>query len=232
MRTLTSAGASGVQRAVGGGDLLGVGDAVLGLLGEGRALVERAHQQGGAAVLQARRQRPVVVVGPDRLGLHEAHRTGVETGRETHDRDPGLLVAGHDGALDGRRAAPARQQRGMDVEDLEVGQQRLLDQRAEGTEDEHVRAGRGQPLARLGGVDRLGLEEVEAERARRVGHRRRRQLAPASRGAVGAGDDERGPVVGGREAFEDGGREGRGAQEGGGQAASRRSRRIRMASLR
>ena len=140
-------GRSGVQRAVGGGDLLGVGDALLGLLGAGRALVERAHQQGGAEVLQARRQRPVVVVGPDRLGLHEAHRTGVETGREAHDRDPGLLVAGHDRALDGRRAAPARQQRGMDVEDLEVGQQRLLDQRAERAEHEHVGAGR-RPAAR------------------------------------------------------------------------------------
>jgi hypothetical protein len=120
----------------------------------------------------------------------------------------------------------------MDVEDLEVGQQRLLDQRAEGAEDEHVRAGGGQPLARLGGVDRLGLEEVEAERARGLGDRRRREPAPAPRGAIGAGDDERGAVVGGREALQDGGGEVRGAQEGGGQAASRRSRRIRMASLR
>jgi hypothetical protein len=58
-----------VERAVGGGDLLGVGHALLGLLDERRALVERAHEQRRPQLLQARGERPVVVLGRDRLGL-------------------------------------------------------------------------------------------------------------------------------------------------------------------
>ena len=44
-------------------DLVRVGDAVLGLLGERRALVERADEQVAAEALQPRRERAVVVVG-------------------------------------------------------------------------------------------------------------------------------------------------------------------------
>ena len=221
-----------VQRAVGGGDLLGVGDALLGLLDEGRPLVERAHEQRRPQVLQARGERAVVVLGLDRLGLHEADRPGVEPRREAHDRHPGLLVAGHDRPLDGRRPAPARQQRRMDVEDLEVRQQRLLDERAEGAHDDDLRARRGHALARLGRVDRLRLPQLQAEVAGGARHRRRRELAPAPGGAVGPGDHQRRAVVALREALQDRGREGRRAEEGGPQAASRRSRRVRMASLR
>ena len=35
---------------------------------------------------------------------------------EAHDRDAALPVAGHDGAIDGRGASPARQQRGVEIE--------------------------------------------------------------------------------------------------------------------
>jgi hypothetical protein len=51
----------------------------------------------------------------------------------------------------------------MDVEHLEVRQQRLLDQRAEGAHDHDLRARCGNALARLGRVDRLRLPQLEAE---------------------------------------------------------------------
>jgi hypothetical protein len=120
----------------------------------------------------------------------------------------------------------------MHVEQLEVRQQRLLDERAERAHDHDVGSRGSNPRARLGRVDRLGLEELQAELARSGRHRRRREPAPAPGGAVGPRDDERRAVVGGGEALEDRGGERRGAQVGGGQAASRRSRRVRMASLR
>ena len=44
------------------------------------------------------------------------HRPGIEPCLHLHDRHAGHLVAGEDRALDRRRAAPARQQRGVDVE--------------------------------------------------------------------------------------------------------------------
>ena len=52
----------------------------------------------------------------DRLGLLQAHRARVELGDDAHDADAGVLVAGHDRPLDRRGAAPARQQRRMDVD--------------------------------------------------------------------------------------------------------------------
>ena len=77
--------------------------------------------------------------GADRLGGGEAHRPAVETGGEAHDRHAGALVAGHDRALDRRRPAPARQQRGVHVQQLVRGQQRLLDQRPEGAHHQRIR---------------------------------------------------------------------------------------------
>ena len=60
-------------------------------------------------------------VGADRHRFGEQDRSRVNLLLDAHDGDPGLAVAGQDGALDGRRAAPARQQRGMDVDAAEPG---------------------------------------------------------------------------------------------------------------
>ena len=72
MRAFTSAGAAGSSVRSSAVIFSAYVDALRGLLDERRALVERAHQQPRAEVLQARRERAVVVVGPDRLGLHQA----------------------------------------------------------------------------------------------------------------------------------------------------------------
>ena len=75
-----------------------------------------------------------------------------------------------------------------------------------------VGRGGGDPRAGVVGVDGLGLVELEAERAGGVGDGRRLELAAAPLRAVGPGDDELRAVLGLREALEDGGREGRGAE--------------------
>ena len=48
--------------------------------------------------------------------LLERDRPGIEGFFHPHHRDAGFAVARHDGALDRRRAPPARQQRGVQVE--------------------------------------------------------------------------------------------------------------------
>ena len=133
-----------IEQPVGRADLLGIGGCALVLVGErerlaGVDLRERLHEQLGAERLQARRERAVGVVRLDRLVLGQAHGSAVEAGGESHDRHARALVARHDGALHGSRAAPARQQRGVHVQQLVVGQQRLLDQRPERAHDHGVR---------------------------------------------------------------------------------------------
>ena len=63
---------------------------------------------------------PAVSSGPIGGALHQADGAGVEPLLDAHDRDAGLGVAGEMSALDGRRAAPARQKRGMDIEAAEA----------------------------------------------------------------------------------------------------------------
>ena len=92
-----------------------------------------------------------------------------------------------------------------------------------------------EPLARLGGVHRLGLEEVEAQLARAVAIGGGVSLRP--RPARSARDHELRAVVAAGQAAQDRGGEGRCAEEGGAPAlrvrqAASSSRRIRIASWR
>ena len=97
----------------------------------------------------------------------EQHRPGVEARVELHDGHAGLRVAGEDRALDGRGAAPARQQRTVDVHAAEPRQieRRLRKDEAIGNDDEHVR----RPLREFGtALGRLeGLGCATASRVRR-----------------------------------------------------------------
>ena len=61
-------------------------------------------------------------------------------------------------------------------------------QHAVRAEHERVGLGGGDPLEHLGRVQRLGLDQLEAERARGVGDRRRLQRAAAAARAVGPRD--------------------------------------------
>ncbi len=83
---------------------------------------------------------------PDRDGLGQQDRAGVEPLFHLHDADAGLAVAGEDGALDRRRATPARQERGVDIEAAEPGrrQHRLRQDQAIGRHYCRVEAERGE----------------------------------------------------------------------------------------
>ena len=164
------------------GDLGRVGHAGLGLRrGRQRRLRSSARQrlddELGAERGQARLQDAGGVVGArSATRLAEQHGAGVEAGVHLHDGDAGVVVAGFDRALDRRRAAPARQQRGVDVE-AAVARQREQPGRqdqAVGGDDDRRRAPPRQRVARA------------ARRRRRSGRRgadraaaRRRCRAPA-----------------------------------------------------
>ena len=79
-------------------------------------LGQRAHHQACTAL----RKHIVELAGghvrPDRHALLEADRPGVEALVHPHHRRRRLGVAGHDGALDRRRAAPAGQGRRVQVQ--------------------------------------------------------------------------------------------------------------------
>ena len=141
------------------------------------------------------RGEPAVrVIRVDRLGLLRAHRPAVEAGGHAHDRDARGLVAGHDRPLDRGRAAPARQQRRVDVQHRVVREQRLLDQRAERAHADGFGLCGRDPLAGRLVVDVLRLIELDPELAGGVGDRRRRQLAPAAARPVRSGEHELRPV--------------------------------------
>ena len=54
--------------------------------------------------------------GGDRGATDQQHVTGIQAGIHLHDGDAGFAVTGFDGTLDRRGTAPARQQRGVDVQ--------------------------------------------------------------------------------------------------------------------
>ena len=84
---------------------------------------------------------PAVWLRPIGARLHREDVAGVEFGHELEDRGAGLLIAGHDRALHGSRAAPARQQREVQVDPAEPrgAEQRLAHQTA--VRDDHAEIG-------------------------------------------------------------------------------------------
>ena len=189
-------GAGGVQAALIAIDLLRVGHAFLPLgLGIGD-FVQRPDQQPAAQIGQpgGQRCRSRRRAGSSSVALRYTG-PGVQLGDRAHDAHAGLAVAGLDGPLHRRRAAPARQQRGVHVVRLVGRQQRLADDGAVGAHQQRVGAGRGDGLDRLGRVHVVGLVDLDAQLARAVGHRRRLGAPAAPARAVGAGHHQRRAVV-------------------------------------
>ena len=87
----------------------------------------------------------------DRRALGHQHRAGVEAFFHAHDHDAGFRIARHDRALDRRGAAPARQQRAMQIEAAELRriEDRLRQQQSIGDDDRRIecRARRTVPAA-------------------------------------------------------------------------------------
>ena len=131
-----------------------------------------------------------------RIGSSSCRQTGPESrpGGEAHDRDARDQVAGHDRPLDRGRAAPARQQRRVHVEDLVGAQERLAHEHAVGADAQRVGLGGGDAGQHVRVVQRLGLDHLEAERPRRAPPR----AAAAARGRGRAGRSGRVTTSAGR----------------------------------
>mmetsp|Transcript_6682 Transcript_6682/g.27948 ORF Transcript_6682/g.27948 Transcript_6682/m.27948 type:complete len:400 (+) Transcript_6682:401-1600(+) len=191
-------------RALGLFDLVGIGHA-LGRLGRlrqataGRQL-QRLDDEPPAQRGQAVVQRGGAVGRADGLACHQAHGPGVEPGVHLHDGDPGLGVAGLDRAVDGRRAAPARQQGRMDVQAAAPRgvQHPLRQDQAIGGHHHHVGVRRDQRLAGRLGVRGVFAVQLQALRLRHRQARRQRalldgrglQLHAAAGRAVGLGQHQ------------------------------------------
>ena len=132
--------------------------------------------------------------GVDADGLGGQHRAFVEALGHLHDFDAGDLVAGHDRPLDGGGPAPARQQRGMQVE---AAQTRRVEHRgrqdlAEGHHHAGVDLQRREGFD-LGGVAHRDRRTHGNAALLRIGMDRRgleRLAAPARRGRLGVDADD------------------------------------------
>lgn len=110
-----------VQRRFVFGNLLRVRGAVLRLRRGGQGAVplkipQRFNDQIGAQLRHAVVQRGGGIGGRDRDVAFDDHRTGIETCIHLHQRDTRLAVSGFERTMNGRRAAPARQQRTVDID--------------------------------------------------------------------------------------------------------------------
>ena len=142
-------------------DLVGIGDAVVGLRRElQRAALqraERAHHQVGAERAPARRAgRPPSCRGRSATRSAMRHGPGVEPLVHLHHHDAALGIARHDRAVDRRGAAPARQQRGMQVEAAERHgiEDRLRQDQPIGDDDRGIGAMRAESACASGGAQR------------------------------------------------------------------------------
>ena len=162
-------------------DLGGVGDAVAR-----SACVSCSAPRSSAAIARTIRSAPsgasascrsaAVMRVRDRQPLGHRDVAGVEAVVHLHHHHAGLGIAGHDGAVDRRGAAPARQQRGVQVEAAE--RRRIENRPAAGScrrrrRRRHRRRARGIPPA------------LPASSASSASARECRAAAPPARPGVG-----------------------------------------------
>ena len=156
------------------------------------------------------------LVGRDARALFEQHRARVELIDHAHDGDAGLFVAGEHRGLDGRRAAPARKQRRMDVERAELRQRDDLAREdvAVGHDDAEVRLARAKRGDERLAARTLGLQDGNpvGERDFLHGARHQRRTRAALR-TVGLRDHRSHVVSFTRQREKRRGREFRGAPE-------------------
>jgi hypothetical protein len=103
--------------------------------------------QGGQAIVQA----AAGFVGGDRRASLQHHRTGIQAGFHLHQIDAAFRIAGKDGALDRRGAAPARQQAGVHVPAAQARNGQHLARQDQAVGHHHQQVGLIAPAsARLG----------------------------------------------------------------------------------
>ena len=110
-----------VDRSLAFLDLVRIGHAGLRLGHSCRSLAPGQLLQQGNDLLPPQHSQPVVETGRrvivrNRYARHTQHVAGIQARIHLHEGDARLRIPGLDGTVNGRRAAPARQQAGMDVE--------------------------------------------------------------------------------------------------------------------
>ena len=145
---------------------------------------QRAHHQVGAEARQHVVKLARGHVGADRHPLGHGDRAGIEGLFHAHDRDARLRVSGHDGAVDRRSAAPARQQRCMQIEAAERHrlQDRLGQEQAVGDHDGGVGRMGANTFGRFRRPQRLWRENRKAQPPRLAFDRTRLLLHAAAGG--------------------------------------------------
>ena len=182
-------------------DLVGISDARSRLWRQGERAPLQRRKRERHQIRPKPRERVVQFARGQirgyRLRLLQSHGTGIEAFIHPHDGDAALGIARHDGAVDRRSAAPARQQRGMDVEAAERHgiENRLRQDQAIGDDHRGGGAMRAKGGLRLSRLQRRGCQHRQIEAARLALDRRWLQLeATAARRLWRAGVD-RGDVV-------------------------------------
>ena len=162
--------------------------------------VEDLDQQVRTGFGQSSEQIAGSVRRPDRLGHNAEHRAGVHARLQLEDRSSGDIVAAHDGALDGRRTPPCRQQREVQVypavgRDVQHG---LRDQSAVGDDRAAIRLQFPQCLHELGVAGLGRRQDRDPTFGSRPTHRAGSEPAPASGHSIRAGDHRDHLMAGGK----------------------------------
>ena len=158
------------------GDLFGVGMGGGAAKHEARRIgqaTDGRFAQFGQPVVQATRR----FVGSNRQRGGKQYRPGIQSGFHLHDAHAAFGVTSQNGALDRRRAAPARQQRGVDVDAAESRQikHRLRQNQALGRDDHGIGTHGLQPCLRGGIAQGRWLENLDTVFQRQRLDRRRAQ---------------------------------------------------------
>ncbi len=116
----------------------------------------------------------------DRDARGQRHRPGIEPDIHLHDHHAGLGIARHDRPLDGRGAAPARQQRGMAVIAAQPRpfEDRLRQQQAVSHDHCHIGIERAKGFTIRFSLEIDGRAHLDTQRLSRLMHGRRLQLQP------------------------------------------------------
>jgi folate-dependent phosphoribosylglycinamide formyltransferase PurN len=161
----------------------------------GAAPIQRAilagDEESGVDLMQMEAGLDTGPVLLERRTPLEQHGAGVEAGFHLHQVDAAFFVTGEDRALDRRRAAPARQQRGMHVPAAEARQRKHGLRQDQAIGDHHQQVGRlrGELLAHGLVAQRLRLLDRHASCERGLLDRTRPELASTPRRPVRLGVD-------------------------------------------
>ena len=150
----------------------------------GGDLFHDVHQQTRADGRERRLDVPARRAGGNGDRPAGESRAGVQLLHDAHDRHAGLLLTGHDGSLDRRRAAITRQERRVHVDQAQPWnrKERVGQHPAECRDDTEVRVKVPQRLQKPVVADAIGLQDGDAVPLRDEFRRRGLQsMPPAAR---------------------------------------------------